>query len=84
MTILTKPGKPSTSTSKRYVHDKKLMLCVWWDQQDVPYYELIQPNETVAAERHREQMTALSRALHDKRPEWAARRRQSDFASRKR
>ncbi|UYV70850.1 SETMAR [Cordylochernes scorpioides] len=41
-----KPGHASTSTAKPNIHGKKLMLCIWWDQLGVIYYELLQPNET--------------------------------------
>ena len=26
---------------------QKTMLCVWWDQRDMVYYELLKPGETV-------------------------------------
>jgi len=26
---------------------EKNMLCIWWDQFDVVYYELLKPNETI-------------------------------------
>ena len=28
------------------------MLCVWWDQEGVIYYELLKPGETVNAHCH--------------------------------
>ncbi|UYV76653.1 SETMAR [Cordylochernes scorpioides] len=46
-----KPGHASTSTAKPNIHGKKLMLCIWWDQLGVIYYELLQPNETITGER---------------------------------
>ncbi|UYV84120.1 hypothetical protein LAZ67_X001233 [Cordylochernes scorpioides] len=36
--------------AKPNIHDKKLMLCIWWDQLGVIYYELLQPNETITGE----------------------------------
>jgi len=39
-------GHASTSTAKPNIHGKKLMLCIWWDQLGVVYYEL-KPNETI-------------------------------------
>ena len=41
------PGHASTSTVKPNIHGKKLMLCIWWDQLGVVYYELLKPNETI-------------------------------------
>jgi len=31
------------------------MLCVWWDQESVIYYELLKPGETVNAHRYHQQ-----------------------------
>jgi len=39
------PGELSTARPNRY--GRKTMLCVWWDQKDVIYYELLKPGETV-------------------------------------
>ena len=46
------------------------MLCIWWDQVDVIYYELLKPNETITGKRYRTQLMRLSRALHEKRPQY--------------
>ena len=37
------------------------------------YYELLQPNETITAERYQQQLMQLSRALKFKRPQYAKR-----------
>ncbi|UYV64255.1 SETMAR [Cordylochernes scorpioides] len=68
-----KPGHASTSTAKPNIHGKKLMLCIWWDQLGVIYYELLQPNETITGERYQQQMMRLSRVLKIKRPLYAKR-----------
>ena len=39
-----KPGEAVASTPKRNIHGSKLMLCIWWDQLGVVYYELPQLN----------------------------------------
>ncbi|UYV63935.1 hypothetical protein LAZ67_2006056 [Cordylochernes scorpioides] len=66
-----KPGHASTSTAKPNIHGKKLMLCIWWDQLGVIYYELLQPNEAITGERYQQQLMRLSRALKIKRPLYA-------------
>ena len=43
------------------------MLCVWWDQKGVIYYELLKPDETINTERYRQQMINLNQALCEKR-----------------
>ncbi|UYV79223.1 hypothetical protein LAZ67_17001623, partial [Cordylochernes scorpioides] len=48
---------------------KKAMLCVWWDQTGVVYFELLKPGETVNTSRYEQQMHSLREALNEKRPE---------------
>jgi len=55
-----KPGHASTSTAKPDIYGSKLMLCIWWDQQDVVYYELLQPNKNITGDRYRLQLMRLS------------------------
>jgi len=40
------------------------MLCVWWDQKSVIYYELLKPGEIV--NRYYQQLIKLHRALREK------------------
>ena len=49
------------------------MLCIWWDQVGVVYYELFQPNETVTGDRYRLQLMRLSREVKEKRPQYEQR-----------
>jgi len=56
--------------AKRNIHGKKLMLCVWWDQLGVVYYELLKPNETIIEALYR---TQLMRALKEKRAHYYSR-----------
>ena len=44
------------------------MLCIWWNQKGVLYYELLKPGE-----RYRTQLIRLKRAIAEKRPEYATR-----------
>ena len=69
------PGEPSTSTPKRNIHCHKVMLCIWWDMQGPVYYELLNPGETVNAERYRSQLEHLNDNLMQKRPAIASNRR---------
>lgn len=68
-----KPGEPSTSTAKPNIHGKKLMLCIWWDQLGVVYYELLKPSETITGALYRIQLMRLSRALKEKRAHYYSR-----------
>ena len=59
-------GEPSTSIARPNRYGRKTMLCVWWDQKDVMYYELLKSGETVNTERYRQQMINLNQALCEK------------------
>jgi len=65
-----KPGHASTSTAKPNIHGSKLTLCIWWDQQGIVYYELLQSNKTITKNRYRFQLMRLSRALKEKRSQY--------------
>ena len=64
------PGHASTSTTKPNIHGSKVMLCIWWDQLGLVYYELLKPTETITGDRYRMQLMRLNRALKDKRPQY--------------
>ena len=49
------------------------MVCIWWDQKGVLYYELLKPGEIINGERYRTQLIRLKRAIAEKRPEYATR-----------
>ena len=61
------PGHASTSTIKSNIHGSKVMLCIWWDQLGVVYYELLKLTKTITGDQYRTQLMHLSRALKDKR-----------------
>nr|CDS32654.1 transposase [Hymenolepis microstoma] len=50
------PDHSATSTPRPNIHGSKVgMLCVWWDQLGVIYYELLKPSEafeTITGERY--------------------------------
>jgi len=46
------PGASSTSTARPNRFGRKMMLCVWWNQKNVVYYELLKPGETVNIKRY--------------------------------
>lgn len=69
----TMPGEPSTSTVRRFTNRSKVMLCIWWDQTGVLYYELLKPSETVTGDRYRQQLLNLNQAISSKRPQYGQR-----------
>ncbi|GJQ87375.1 hypothetical protein Trydic_g14522 [Trypoxylus dichotomus] len=63
------PGNASTSLARSNIHATKVMLCIWWDQVGINYYEQLKPNETSIGELYRLQLMRLSRSLREKRQE---------------
>ena len=68
-----KPDQPAKSTAKPNIHGAKVMLCIWWDQKGVLYYELLKLGEAINGERCRTQLIRLKREIAEKRPEYATR-----------
>ena len=68
-----KAGQPAKSTAKPNILGAKVMLCIWWDQKGVLYYELLKPSETINRERYRTQLIRFKRAIAKKRPEYTIR-----------
>ena len=58
-----KPGQPAKSTANPNIHGAKVMLCTWWDQKGVLYYELLKPGKTINGKRYRTQLIRLKREI---------------------
>ena len=67
------PGHASMSTARPNIHVAKVMLCIWWYQLGVVYYELLKPSETITREWYRTQLMLLSRVLKEKWSHYQAR-----------
>ena len=67
------PAQSSISSSRPNRFGRKMMLCVWWDQESVIYYELLKPSETVNAHRYHQQLIRLHRVLREKRSHYRER-----------
>ena len=65
----------SRSTINLFLKTKSLqtILCVWWDQEGVIYYELLKSSEIVDAHRYHQQLIKLHRVLREKRPHYRKR-----------
>ena len=64
------PGHVSTSMARPNIHGAKVMLCTWWDQLGVVYYELFKSSETITGDWYQTQLMCLSQALKEKRPQY--------------
>ncbi|KAG6802176.1 Ammar1 transposase [Apis mellifera caucasica] len=61
--------EPAQTTSKAGIHQKKVLLSVWWDYKGIVYFELLPPNRTINSVVYIEQLTKLNNAVEEKRPE---------------
>ncbi|GFU22613.1 mariner Mos1 transposase [Trichonephila clavipes] len=65
----SRPGEPTQTTSKADIHQKKVLLSVWWDYKGIVYFELLPPNRTINSDVYIEQLTKLNNAVEEKQPE---------------
>lgn len=68
-------GQSISSTPQSNIHGKKLLLCIWWDEKGVLYYELLKPGQTITSESYCQQLNRLKKVLDEKRPACASKRR---------
>ena len=65
-----KPGQPAKSTAKPNIHDANVMLCIWWDQKDVLYYE---SDGNTNGESYQQQLIKLKLVISEKSPKFTTR-----------
>ncbi|XP_015429415.1 PREDICTED: ankyrin repeat domain-containing protein 12 [Dufourea novaeangliae] len=70
----SKRDEPAQSTSKAELHQKKVMLSIWWDYKGVVYFELLPRNQTINSDVYCQQLLKLDEAIKEKRPELANRK----------
>ncbi|GFV02516.1 mariner Mos1 transposase [Trichonephila clavipes] len=55
------------------------MLCIFWDQEEPIYYELLKPSETVNTDRYKQQLFNLNNAILEKREQYKKRKHKVIF-----
>lgn len=63
------PGESSQPVAKPDLHQKKVMLSVWWDWKGILYYELIASGQTINSTKYCAQLEELKEVVQKKRPE---------------
>lgn len=66
-------GARAATVAKPEIHQKKVMLCCWWDCKGVVFWELLPDGQTVDSEVYCRQLEDLRAAVASKRPELANR-----------
>lgn len=54
------------SAYKLEIDRKKVTLSIWWDHKGIIYYEFLEPNKTITADRYSHQPRRFSQALERK------------------
>ena len=70
----SKRDEPAQSTSKADIHQKKVMLSVWWDFKGIFYFELLPRNKTNYSNVYCHQLMKLDNEIKRKRPELVTRK----------
>ena len=70
----SKWDEPAQSTSKADIHQKQVMLSVWWDVKGIVYFELLPRNQSINSNVYCCQLMKLGKEMKKKRPELAIRK----------
>jgi histone-lysine N-methyltransferase SETMAR len=62
-------GERPLLTPKAELHQKKVMLCIWWDWKEILYYDLLPRNQTINSDVYCSQLDRLKAAIDQERPE---------------
>lgn len=62
------PGEQPKPEPKPELHQKKIMLCIWWDLSGVVYWELLPEGTTVRASLYSEQLDRVAEQIKKNRP----------------
>ena len=65
----SKHDKPPQTTSKAELHQKEIMLSVWWNWKGVVFFELLPRNQTINSNVCYPQINKLDVAVKEKQPE---------------
>ncbi|GFY26847.1 histone-lysine N-methyltransferase SETMAR [Trichonephila clavipes] len=69
-----KPGTSSATVPKPSMHQRKVLLCLWWDRKGPVYYELLKQGKNINMDLYCNQLDKLNAAIKEKRPALASRK----------
>lgn len=65
----TNKGTTAQPQAKADLHQKKLMVCVWWDVKGVIHWEMLERNQSINAQLYCQQLQRVADAIAQTRPE---------------
>ncbi|XP_014473025.1 PREDICTED: histone-lysine N-methyltransferase SETMAR-like [Dinoponera quadriceps] len=65
----SKRDEPPQTTSKADIHQKKILLSIWWDWKGMVFFYLLPRNRTINTDVYCQQLDKLNAAIKEKRPE---------------
>ena len=63
------PSQTASHVPRPEIHQKKVMLCVWWDTKGIIYHEVLEERQTVNASLYSDQLIRLGHSIEEKRPQ---------------
>ncbi|GFW99921.1 mariner Mos1 transposase [Trichonephila clavipes] len=54
------PGTSSATVSKPSIHQRKILLCLWWDRKGPVYYKLLKQGKTINTDLYCNQLDKLN------------------------
>ncbi|GFX45088.1 histone-lysine N-methyltransferase SETMAR [Trichonephila clavipes] len=69
-----KPGTSSATVPKPSFHQRKVLLCLWWDRKGPVYYELLKQGKAINKDLYCNQLDKLNASVKEKRPALASRK----------
>ena len=60
------PSQTASHVPRPEIHQKKVMLCVWWDTKGIIYHEVLEERQTVNASLYSDQLIRLGHAIEEK------------------
>ncbi|GFX28359.1 mariner Mos1 transposase [Trichonephila clavipes] len=69
-----KPGTLSATVPKLSIHQRKVLLCLWWDRKGLVYYKLLKQEKNINTDLYCNQLDKLNAVIKQKRPALASRK----------
>ncbi|GFU67760.1 mariner Mos1 transposase [Trichonephila clavipes] len=62
-----KQGTSSATVPKPSIHQRKVLLCLWWDRKGPVYYELLKQGKTINADLYCNRLDKLNATIKEKK-----------------